>query len=616
MGSGIAQACAQAGFTVRVRDVNDAAIERGRGLMGKMLDGAIERKKLTPEGRERIVQRITFTTDVAAAVDGAALVIEAIFEDEGAKRELFGAIASRVHDETIVVSNTSSLSVARLSEGFPRPERFAGLHFFFPAQVNRLLEVIGGPATSEATLRELERFGYTIRKIPIRVKDSAGFAVNRYFVPYLNESARLADEGVAGLGTIEMVGRELFQATLGPFELMNVTGIPIAYHSERSLANSFGAAYAPSEGLRRQFESGTAWAWKGQPVEEDRKTAVRDRFLGLTLGIATRLVEEGVATAEDTDRGATVGLRWGRGPFALLSEVGLAEGLRLVDAYARQAPGAFPVSAELRARVSAGESSWPLRSVRTVRDGAVAWVLLDRPEVLNSLNSAVFSQLEEAFRSLDGDSAVRVVLLAGSSPTFAAGADIAEMASKSPEEGQAFSAAGQAACRAIERFRAPVIALVEGYALGGGLELAAAADFIVAAEDAQLGLPEATVGIHPGLGGASRLTRQIGPARTKLLLFTAAPVAAPEAARLGVVARVFPSATARDDALTLARQIAERAPIALELVKKVVRGAVDHPLDDAVAAEGESSARTFATADKSEGMRAFLERRPPKFTGA
>ncbi len=615
MGGGIAQACAQVGFPVRVRDVDTAALARGRGLLEKMLQGAIDRKKLTPARRDEILGRVSFSTDLAETVRGAALVIEAVFEDETVKRSLFEEIAPLVEPDAIVATNTSSLSVTTLAKGFPHPSRFAGLHFFFPAAINKLVEVIAGAETHRATIAELERFSYLARKIPISTADSAGFCVNRYFVPYLNEAARLAEEEVASLATIEEVGRELFGATLGPFELMNVTGIPIAFHAESTLYRAFGPAYAPAKRLEEQFRSGSPWGWKSTEVEPGKKGAVRDRFFGLTVGIATRLVEEGVATPEAVDRGATVGLRRQFGPFAQLNQLGVPEGLALVDAYARRWPGNFPVSKSLQERAHRGDRTWPISLVRVDRHGHVAWVLLDRPEVLNSLNSELLEQVETTFRALEREHGVRAVVLAGSSPVFAAGADIAEMEKKSLAEGIDFGFLGQRVAATVERFPSPVIALVEGYALGGGLELALAADFIVAAEGAQLGLPEVTVGIHPGMGGATRLTRLIGRSRTKLLTYTGIPVSAEEAYRLGFVARVVPAATAREDVEALAEMIASRAPLGVRWVKQVIDQGADASLAGALHLEGVSAGQTFGTADRTEGMRAFLEKRKPDFQG-
>jgi enoyl-CoA hydratase / 3-hydroxyacyl-CoA dehydrogenase len=616
MGSGIAQACAQAGFSVRVRDVDRPALDRGRGLVEKMLAGAVERKKLTPDARDAVLGRIAYTTDLAEAVRDAALVIEAVFEEARVKQALFADLAPLLARDAIVATNTSSLSVTELARGFPAPERFAGLHFFYPAAINKLVEVVRGEAT-EATVRaRLVAFSQRLGKIPIEAADRAGFCVNRYFVPYLNEAARLAEENVASLATIEDVGRTTFGATLGPFELMNVTGIPIAFHSETSLAAAFGPAYAPSRLLEEQFRAGRPWPWRDTAVEPEKKTAVRDRFLGLTIGIATRLVEEGVATPEAVDRGAVVGLRRKWGPFALLASVGLGEGARLAEAYAARWPGgAFPVSHELMERAARHEGRWPLRCVRVERRGPVAWVLLDRPEVLNALSTDLLEQLEETFRSLEKEPGVGAVVLAGSSPVFAAGADIAEMERKSPVEGVEFGFVGQRAALQIERFPAPVIALVEGYALGGGLEIALAADFIVAADGSMLGLPEVTVGIHPGMGGATRLTRLIGRARTKLLVYTGVPVSAEEAARLGFVAKVVPAASARDDVQALAETIASRAPLGVRWAKQVIDRGLDAPLEVALRLEADSAGRTFSTADRTEGMRAFLERRKPAFEG-
>jgi len=615
MGSGIAQACAQAGFTVRVRDVDAPSIARCRSRIESTLQGAIDRGKSTPEQRDAILARIAFTTELTEAVADAVLVIEAVFEEELVKHALFTEIGPLVAPTALVVTNTSSFSVTALARGFPNPERFAGLHFFFPAAINRLVEVVGGEATAPATRAALVEFSELLGKLPIETADKAGFCVNRYFVPYLNEAARMAEEEVASLATIEEVGRELFGATLGPFELMNLTGIPIAFHAQTTLHEAFGPAYAPAKRLEEQFRAGTPWAWKESAVEPEKKTAVRERLLGLTVGIATRLVEEKVATAEATDRGAVVGLRRRHGPFAQLNAIGLPEGLHLVEEYARRWHGQFPISRELHERSVRGEKKWPIAYVRVERRGPIAWVLLDRPEVLNALSTDLLEQLEERFRHLEPDPTVRVAVLAGASSVFAAGADIAEMEKKSLPEGIEFGFLGQRVAERIERFPAPVIALVEGYALGGGLEIALAADFIVAAAGAKLGLPEVTVGIHPGMGGATRLTRLIGRARTKLLIYTGVPVSAEEAFRLGFVAAVVPEATARQETQALAETIAARAPLGVRWVKQVIDRGMDASLASALHLEAESAGHTFGTSDRGEGMRAFLERRKPAFQG-
>jgi len=615
MGSGIAQACAEAGFLVHARDVDDASVARGRELVEKTLAGAIARGKATAEHRDQVLGRIQFTTDLAEALRDTSLVIEAVFEEELVKHALFSEVAPLVGPQTIVATNTSSLSVTALARAFPEPGRFAGLHFFYPAAINRLVEVVGGESTGPETRTVLLDFARLLGKFPIEAADRAGFCVNRFFIPYLNEAARIAEEEVASLATIEEVGRELFGASLGPFELMNLTGIPIAFHAQTSLHEAFGPSYIPAKRLEEQFRSGVPWDWESSPVDPEPKPAIRERFLGLTIGIAARIVEEKIATAEAVDRGAVVGLRRRWGPFALLNQIGVAEGHNLVEEYAHRWHGNFPLSRELRERTLRGERKWPLSYVHVDRRGPVAWVLLDRPEVLNALSSQLLEQLEETVRSLEPDRTVRAVVISGSSAVFSAGADIAEMDQKSAAEGIEFNFLGQRVAERIERFPGPVIALVEGYALGGGLEIALAADFIVAAEGARLGFPEVTLGVHSGMGGATRLSRLVGRAQTKLLAYSGVPVSAEEAHRIGFVVQVVPAASARDEVQALAETVASRAPLGVRSVKQVIDRGTDASLSSALHFEAESAGRAFGTADRTEGMRAFLERRKPTFQG-
>ncbi len=616
MGAGIGQAAAQAGFRVRLRDLTEKDLERGRAAITKTLDGAVQRGKSSPAKKAEVLSRITFTTDLKEALAGARLVIEAVFEEEKVKRPLFTDVVAQVSADCLVATNTSSLSVSKLFEDFPNPERFAGLHFFYPAAINKLVEVIGGRSTSARTLEVLDRFSYALRKIPIRVEDRAGFCVNRFFVPFLNESVRLLEEGVANLSTIEQTANELLGTGMGPFQLMNVTGVTIAYHSMGSLHAAFGEFYAPAKLLETQHKNAARWdTAAGGDFQPEKKEAVRHRLLGAVLGIATRLVEEGVATPEDTDRGATTGLRWAKGPFALLNEVGPAKALEHVEAVHARWGDAFPVSKELTRLGKEGAPLWPLAQVRVRKEGPLGWVLLDRPEVMNALNTRLLEELHEKVVQTASDPEVRVLLLAGSSNVFAAGADIAEMASKTVNEGREFTMLGQRVTREIETLAKPVIAVVEGYALGGGLELALSCDFILAAEGTVMGLPEVSLGIHPGFGGTQRMVRLVGRARTKMMVESGLRIKAEEAERWGLVARRFPPEHLHEEARSLAKLIASQAPIAVRLAREVTDLGSDTDLPTALRLEAESASYTFSTEDQKEGMRAFQERRPPKFRG-
>ncbi|MDZ7580254.1 MAG: 3-hydroxyacyl-CoA dehydrogenase family protein [Deltaproteobacteria bacterium] len=174
-------------------------------------------------------------------------------------------------------------------------------------------------------------------KTAILVKDAPGFAVNRFFVPFLNEAARMFEEGLADIATIEEAAKRAFKIGMGPFQLMNVTGIPIAVHAATTLGNELGPFYAPAPILKAQMEKKENWTLGG-PVDESKLPDLIDRFQGVCLGVAAALVDEGVASIEDTDRGAKIGLRWVMGPFEIMNKIGIDKTYEVVQAVCRKYP--------------------------------------------------------------------------------------------------------------------------------------------------------------------------------------------------------------------------------------------------------------------------------------
>jgi enoyl-CoA hydratase len=250
-------------------------------------------------------------------------------------------------------------------------------------------------------------------------------------------------------------------------------------------------------------------------------------------------------------------------------------------------------------------------------DGApanVALVTLNRPGQLNALNAALLAELAEALETLDADRACRCIVLTGAGTrAFAAGADIRELAGQTPStlaEGGTFGAWDR-----IARIRAPLIAAVRGYALGGGCELAMSCDMIVAGDDAQFGQPEINIGVMPGAGGTQRLTRAIGKAKAMELILTGRSISAREAEALGLVSRVVPAETTVDAALDLAARIASKPPLAAAAAKAAINRTYELALADGLEFERRSFFDLFATDDQSEGMAAFLEKRRPVWTG-
>lgn len=241
---------------------------------------------------------------------------------------------------------------------------------------------------------------------------------------------------------------------------------------------------------------------------------------------------------------------------------------------------------------------------------------VNRPKALNALNAATIVELAQAIAHVAADESARAVLVTGAGDrAFVAGADIAEMQAISVEQARAFSEQGMRVMHALEALPVPVIALVSGFCLGGGCELALACDWILASDTAVFGQPEVSLGIPPGFGGTQRLPRRIGPARALELLTTARQVKAPEALAMGLVNHVFPVAELRDRAMDFARTLAAKGPAAVRLVKQAVQRGRDLDIHAACALESDLFAQAFGTEDRREGMRAFLEKRPAKFTG-
>jgi enoyl-CoA hydratase len=250
------------------------------------------------------------------------------------------------------------------------------------------------------------------------------------------------------------------------------------------------------------------------------------------------------------------------------------------------------------------------------KENGIGIITINRPKVLNALNKATMTELKELVEKIAQDSEVAVVIITGSSEkSFVAGADIAEMAGLSALEGRSWGKFSQAVFDQIENLPKPVIAAVNGYALGGGCELSMSCDIRIAAANAKFGQPEVLLGVIPGFAGTQRLPRLIGKGRAKELLFTGDPIDANEAYRIGLVNKVVAADQLIDAAKKMAAKIISRSPIAVRLCKAAVNEGLDMDLQSGEAYEAEAFGICFATADQKEGMTAFIEKRKASFTG-
>ena len=248
------------------------------------------------------------------------------------------------------------------------------------------------------------------------------------------------------------------------------------------------------------------------------------------------------------------------------------------------------------------------------RDETVAIVKINRPKAMNALNSKVLLELYAAFKEIEEDKEVLAVVLTGEGEkAFVAGADIAEMADLDPSGGREFAVKGHTALGLIEKFPRPVIAAVNGFALGGGTEVAMACDIRLASEKAKFGQPEVGLGIIPGFGGTQRLMRLVGEGMAKELIFRGNIIKADEALRIGLVQHVYPPEELMPKAVEMAKEISTKGPLAVSTAKSLMNEGLDLGLTDGLSREVESFRQLFGSHDQKEGMKAFLEKRPPDF---
>ena len=243
----------------------------------------------------------------------------------------------------------------------------------------------------------------------------------------------------------------------------------------------------------------------------------------------------------------------------------------------------------------------------------VGLITLNRPEALNALNHALLTELMDALDAFDKDEQINVMMIAGSEKAFAAGADIKEMADQSALEMSRRDPL--AVFGRIRTIRKPVIAAVSGWALGGGCELALSCDMIVASETARFGQPEITIGVIPGAGGTQRLTRALGKALAMEMILNNRTLTAQEALQFGLINRVVPGGRFLEEALSLAAEIAGRAPVAVRAAKRMMDRSFERPLTDAIYEERQEFYNLFNTEDQKEGMQAFIEKRKPEWKG-
>ncbi len=651
MGGGIAQVVSNAGLPVVIKDINQDAVDKGIASARKTYESRVKKGKMSASEMEQKMALVSGTTSWDG-FDDCDLVIEAVTEKMDVKKAVFKELDQVVQKSAILATNTSALSVSELAAVTSRPDKVAGLHFFNPAPVMKLVEVIRAEQSSDETIATLLSFCQDARKYPVLVKDGAGFLVNRLLLASFNEAVKALEEGAAPAEQIDMIVPSN-GFPMGPFVLADMLGVEVCSEVVHTLNAAFGDRFKPTELLDWLVAEGR-WGQKrgagfysyGEGDDSVVKAKIAeisgkyqgeklpfevDRFILPMINEAAIILEEGGASLEDVDPAMQMGTGMGRGPLAVADQMGIDTVVERLEFYASKLGDRFTPAPLLKRMVAEGklgvksgqgfhkheaqaEGAKVRQFIKVDRDEAVAILTVDNPPA-NALNSKVIMELNDVIEELDADDTVKaLVLTGGGTMAFIAGADIKEIAEIAPgKEAEELASRGQVVFSRMEAMKKPVIAAINGFCLGGGNELAMACHIRIASDKAKFGQPEINLGLIPGFGGTQRLPRIIGYANATEWLLTGDMYTAQQALRVGLVQKVVPAGDELNQAVALAKKIATKGRLAIQYTMEAVYEGLNKDIKDALKVEAKYFGKVSGTEDKKIGVSAFITKQQPKF---
>ncbi len=646
MGHGIAEVAAIAGYNVTMVDISkeilDKALERIRWSLSKLRERGAVREDI-----ETIMSRISTSLDLEGSAREADFVIEAVPENIELKKQIFSRLDRSARPGVILATNTSSLPIGEIASATSRPDKVIGMHFFNPPPLMPLVEIVRGPQTSNDTLETaLEIAKRMGKEIVVVNKDIPGFIVNRLLSRLMEQACYMVEEEGHSIQAIDSAARYRAGLPMGLFELIDFTGIDIvaSIFSEMSsrgfvsrICRSIVERYERKElGMKSgrgfyTYQAPGVYSRPSIPREEGEKVDIVELFAPM-INEAVFLLEGGYVDSPETiDKAVKLGLGYPRGVLEMADQWGIdaiVERLRKIssrEGMKHHSPRAMLLKmvSENRLGMKSGRGFYSYegveeRKLKTIvvrRENRVVWIVLNRPEKLNAISPEMIDELSRTLDDLESDEGVRVIVIMGSGRAFSAGADVTAFTNANPVNAYIYSRRFQETLNKIEKIPKPVIAAINGYALGGGLELAMACDLRIASENAMLGQPEINIGLIPGAGGTQRLTRLVGVGRAKEIVMLGDQIQAREAERIGLVNKVVPHDMLESEVRSIASKLAEKPPIAIMMSKAAIGLGGEAPLYSGLALESALFSILFSTEDLVEGVTAFLQRRRPEFKG-
>uniref|UniRef100_A0A7C4I4E1 3-hydroxyacyl-CoA dehydrogenase n=1 Tax=Caldiarchaeum subterraneum TaxID=311458 RepID=A0A7C4I4E1_CALS0 len=646
MGHGIAEVAALAGFDVVMVDVAEEFLAKGLEKIRWSLEKFVEKKRITKEAADAAIARIRTSTNLAEAVVDSDLVIEAAPEDIKIKKNIFQLLSQNAPAHAILATNTSTLPITEIASATNRPEKVVGMHFFNPPPLMPLLEVIAGEKTSQETLDKAVEIGKKMGKtVVICRKDVPGFIVNRILTPLLNHSCQLVEEGVYSVVEIDSALRYRLGLPMGAFELADYTGIDVIVLASKSIKERDPNTPPVCSQFQRLYEKGNYGLKSGKGFYEyrggayERPSIPREagekvdlvELMAPAINSAAWIVRNGVASLEDVETGVKLGLGWPKGVFQYADELGLDKVAAALTKAAERYGDFYkpdPLIMELvnqgKLGVKTGAGFYAYAAAETgyseilvERKPPVTKIILNRPHRLNTITPKMIEELTDALLKAWSDRETRVVVLRGAGErAFSAGADVTAFTEiKTRQDAEKFLRAFQELMNILESMPKPVIAAIDGYALGGGCELIMGCDIRIATDRSEFGQPEINLGLIPGAGGTQRLPRLIGVARALELTLLGNRISAEEAYRIGLVNKVVKPENLEQEVQTLAEKLASQPPLAVRAVKQLIYMTREAPLSKGLAMERMFFADLLFTKDFMEGISAFFAKRKPEFKG-
>ena len=651
MGHGIAELFAVNGFDVNLMDKFPDMLEKGKGRISASVAKLVERGKITQDVGKAALSRLSYFGDMAKAVEGADMIVEAVPESLNLKKSVFKEAGEHASPDAIYASNTSNIRITDLAEAVPRPERMVGMHFFNPPMVMKLVEVIPGartdPAVEDQVAEVCGKLGRTAVKV---LRDSPGFIVNRLNAADTLLFCLILDKGIATPAEVDGYFKSQ-GLPMGPYELTDYVGIDIAAEQLSYFAGVLSPEYGKGTTFGRMVKEGRLGKKTGKGFYDwstgramipnatpTEKVTTMDLF-ALEINEAVKLIEEGVARPDDVEKGMVLGMNRPFGPISVAKDLTNAEVKSKLDELATEfdckifAPTGAIQEGKLRdaieGRLSAGAAPQEKAGAMVAPapaakaggaillerlQGGVAKIVLNRPKY-NTINGEVLDGLDRIITEVWSDPEIRVVVVTGEGTVFSSGADLGQFFANQVAFME-FNRRGERIMRRLTELPKLTIAVMKGYALGGGLELAASCDIRLATQDVQMGFPEVTRGIVPGWSGTQRIPRLVGLTRGASLVLTSERISGPKAVEIGLATKLIPSGDPDEYALKYAAELAQsQAPVAVMLAKRLLNKGAEVPSDVGLEMEAEAQGILFGTEDIKEGVAAFLAKRKPEFKG-